>query len=147
MRLGLDRLGQPRLDLGGAPLGDDVALAVRPLARLDVADHHLAVAGQPAEGRVDLAERQRLAAAEERVVVALEVVAVARLPFEQAEQGEGNAHGRTIHRVYTPRTYTGGSPAGRVVPQRRASSIAGPRCRRGNRRTDADHGEDAAMRR
>ena len=65
MRLRLDRLGQPRLELGRAALGDHVALAVRALARADLAHHHLAVAGQPRQRRVDLAERQRLVAAEE----------------------------------------------------------------------------------
>ena len=52
----------------------------------------LAVPGQPAERRVDLPERQLLAPAEVGVVVALEVIAVARLPFKQPEQGQGDAH-------------------------------------------------------
>src|SRR5690348_1166981 len=91
MRFRLDRLGQPRVDLGRAQVGDDVALAIRALAGL-LADHHLAVAGQPAEGGVDLAERQRLVAAEELVVVALELVTVAGLALEQAEQRQRNTH-------------------------------------------------------
>ena len=37
VRLGLDRLGEPRLDLGHALVGDHVALAVGPAARLGVA--------------------------------------------------------------------------------------------------------------
>jgi hypothetical protein len=57
----------------------------------------LAIAGKPAEGRVYLAERERLAPAEVRVVVALEVVTVARLPLEQAQESERNGHDRIIH--------------------------------------------------
>jgi hypothetical protein len=105
VRLRLHRLGQPLLDVRRALIGDDVALPVRPGAGADVADHHLAVPGQPAERRVDLAERERLATAEVGVVVAFEVVPVAGLPFEQAEKGERNAHARTIHPVCTSRIY------------------------------------------
>src|SRR5262249_4201691 len=67
-----------------------------------VADHHLAVPGQPAEGRVHLAERQRPATADVEVVVALEVVAVARFAFEEAEEGQGDAHADD----HTPGVYT-----------------------------------------
>ena len=108
-----DRLPQPRLELGRALLGDHVALAVGPGAGLRFAHHHLAVAGQPAQRGVELPERQRPAAAEERVVVALEVVAVARLAFEEPEQGEGNAHAVGIPPGYTPRKYC---PAGHDRP-------------------------------
>src|SRR5262249_18513925 len=102
---GLDRFGEPGLHLGRAQRRDDVPLAVRPLTGPDVADDHLAVPGQPAEGRVDLTEGQRSAPAEEGVVVALQVVAVARFAFEQAEQGQRDAHADTIHRGYTSRIY------------------------------------------
>jgi hypothetical protein len=104
VRLGRDRLGQPGVDVGRAGLGDDVALAVGSVARLD-ADDHLAVAGQPGQGRVDLAERQRPTPPEERVVVALQVVAVAGLALEQTEQSQGNAHDSTIRYAYTLRVY------------------------------------------
>src|SRR6185437_5779581 len=130
---GLDRLGEPLLQFGDALVGDDVALAIGAGARLGLGGDHLAVAGQPGERRVDLSEREWLAAAEERVVVALEVVAVARLALEQAQQGQGNRHAldntlsvyaavvpvaRTVsrRRVRGPsrRRWTAGSPAGRA---------------------------------
>jgi len=92
VRLGGDGLGQPGLEVGRALLGDHVPLAVGSGAGLRVADHDLAVARQPAQRGVELPERERLAPAEQRVVVALEVVAVAGLALEEAEQGQRDAH-------------------------------------------------------
>src|SRR6201993_4446953 len=92
VRLGLDRLAQPRVDLVPAHVRDGVALAVRAVARLGIAGGDLPVPRQPAERGVHLAERQLLPPSEEGVVIALEVVAVARLPFKQTEQGEWDAH-------------------------------------------------------
>src|SRR3984893_11671145 len=110
VRLGLDRLGQPLVDLVTARVGDGVALAVRAVARLGIAGDHLAVACQPSERGVHLTERQMLPAAEEIVVVALEVIAVARLPFKQAEQGAWDAHaGQYILSGYLKQIRTAGS--------------------------------------
>ena len=82
------------LDVGDAGRGDGVALAVGAFAVLGRAGDGLAVAGQPGEGRVDLAVGQWLAAAEVGVVVPLEVVAVTRLSLQQAQQGERDTHTR-----------------------------------------------------
>jgi hypothetical protein len=65
---------------------------VSAVAWLGAARDDLAVPGESAERGVHLPERQLLAASEEGAVVALEVVAVARFPFEQAEQSQRNAH-------------------------------------------------------
>jgi len=77
--------------------------ALGALARGDLVHHHLAVAGQPGERRVDLAERQGAAVAEPEVVVALEVVAVAGFTFEKPEKGQRHRHAGD----YTPRVYVG----------------------------------------
>ena len=53
--------------IGPAAVGDDVALAVRAFGRATSPIDDLAVAGQPAGGWLDLAERQRLAPTEEGV--------------------------------------------------------------------------------
>src|SRR5215469_1310689 len=94
VRLRLDRIGKPCVDLGPAGVGDRVALAIGSLARLRLAAGDLAVAGQPAEGGVNLPERQLLASPEVGVVITLEVVPVTRFTFEQAKQGQWNAHSR-----------------------------------------------------
>src|SRR6266498_1787706 len=102
MGLGLDGRPQPLLHLPGPQLGDRVALAVRSRPRLDLTRADLAVAGEPGEGGVDLTEREGPAPAEVGVVVALEVVAVAGLPLQQAEEGQGNVHGpKTTLKVYS----------------------------------------------
>src|SRR5262249_7821308 len=80
-----------RLDLVLAALGDGVALAVRPGAGLGLPDR-LAVPREAAKGCVHLAKGQLAPAAEVGVVVALQLVAVARLAFEEAEEGHGNTH-------------------------------------------------------
>ena len=90
--LGRDGLGQPRLDLALPGLGDRVALAVRTGSGFSLAGHRLSVPRQAGEGGVHLAERQRPAAAEVGVVVALQVVAVARFTIEEPEEGHGYAH-------------------------------------------------------
>ena len=71
MRLGLDRLAQPRFDLVPAHLRDRVALAFGPGPGLHLTWEDLSVARQATERRVDLAERERLAAPEVAVVIAL----------------------------------------------------------------------------
>ena len=105
VRFGLDRIGQPRVDLRPAGVGDRVALAVRSFARFGLAAGDLAVAGQPAERGVNLPEGQLLASPEVRVIVALQVVAVTGLAFEQAEKGQRDAH---------PREYTLGVYAAQI---------------------------------
>ena len=90
--LGRDRLGEPRLDLALPGLGDGVALAVRTGSGLSLAGDRLSVPRQAGEGGVHLAERKRPAPAEVGVVVALQVVAVARFAVEEPEEGHGNAH-------------------------------------------------------
>ena len=90
--LGRDRLGEPRLDLVLPGLGDRVALAVRTGSRLSLAGDRLPVPREAGEGGVHLAEGKRPAAAEVGVVVALQVVAVARFTIEEPEEGHRNAH-------------------------------------------------------
>ena len=87
VRLRLNRLPEPRLDLVDAEVGDRIPLAVRPGARLGIPGYNLAIAREAAERGVDLAERQRPAPAEVGVIVALEVISVARLSLEQAKEG------------------------------------------------------------
>ena len=101
MRLGRLRLGQPPLEVGDALLGDGVALALGALARLGADDDGPAVALEPAERGVHLAERQRLVVAEALVEGPLELVTVRRRRLEQAEEGEGGAHADTIHSRHT----------------------------------------------
>src|SRR4029077_3237650 len=99
------RVGQPCLELGRARLGDDVALAIGARARLGLPGHHLAVPRQPTEGGVHLPERQRFVPAEVGVVITFQVVTVARLAFEQAQQGQWYAHAATINSEYTLSQY------------------------------------------
>src|ERR1700722_5514270 len=112
MRLWLDRLGQPVIELAGAKLGDGVALAVGASPGLGARADHLAIPGQPAERRVHLPEWQRLAPAKVGVVVALEVITVARLAFKQAQEGQGNSHEREhTPEVDTERIHAGDAPS------------------------------------
>ena len=83
--LGRDRLAEPRLDLALSTLGDGVALAVWTGPRLGLADHRLSVTSKAGERRVHLAERKRTTPPEVGVVVALQVVAVARFAIEEPE--------------------------------------------------------------
>src|SRR5512133_3472930 len=116
MGLGLDGRPQPFLHLAGPQFGDRVALAVRTRPRLDLTRADLAVAGEPGEGGVDLTEGEGPTPAEVGVVVALEVVAVAGLPLQQAEEGKGNAHERkTTLRVYFQSIATEPDGAGRAL--------------------------------
>src|SRR6266545_3589620 len=94
VRFGIDRLVEPFLDLAPPDFGDGVALAFRSGAGLHLAGRHLAVSGQSGQRGVHLPERERLAATEVGVVVALQVVAVARLSLEQPKQGQWNTHTR-----------------------------------------------------
>jgi hypothetical protein len=102
VRFRLCWLGQPFLDIGDARAGDDVAPAFRAGSLLDRPGYRLAVPCQPAQGRVHLAVPERLAPAEVCVVIPLEVVAVARLPLQQAQQGQRNIH----NRENTPRVFS-----------------------------------------
>src|ERR1700733_14379652 len=94
VRLGRDRLAEPRLDLVLPGLGNGVALAVRPGSRLRVSGYRLPVPRETGEGGVHLPEGKRSAPGEVGVVVTLEVVAVARFAIEEPEEGHGNAHTR-----------------------------------------------------
>ena len=69
-----------------------VALAVRTGSALSLPGNGLSVSREAGEGGVHLAEGKRPAAAEVGVVVALQVVAVARFAIEEPEEGHGNAH-------------------------------------------------------
>ncbi len=92
-RLGAFRLSQPCPDLGDTGLGDHVALTVRADTRFGSEDADLPVALEAVQRAIQLAERQRAAAVgEQRVVLSLQFVAVARLRFEQAKQCGGNVH-------------------------------------------------------
>jgi hypothetical protein len=92
VRLRLDRVAQPGINLGPAGLGNRVPLAIGPVTRLGVADEDLAVPGQPPEGRVNLPERRLLATPEILVVIALEVISMAWLALKQPEQRQRHAH-------------------------------------------------------
>ena len=97
VRRGLDRLAQPRLEFVLPVVGDGVELSIRPPAGLHLSRRHLPITGQTGQRGIDLAELERLAPAEVGVVVALEVVAIARFTLEEAEEGKGYAHAATIH--------------------------------------------------
>src|SRR5664280_1485439 len=92
MRLGRDGLREPDLDLVLAAFGDAVALAVRARPGLSLPSDGLPVPRQAGEGGVHLTVGKRPTAAEEGVVVALQVVAVARFAIEEPEEGHGDAH-------------------------------------------------------
>ena len=121
MRFGLNRLAQPRFDLVPAHLGDGVTLAFGPGTGLHLTGEDLPVARQTTERGVDLAERERLAPPEIAVVIALQVVAVAGLSIEQAEEGKGDTHNceHTLS-VYTRATvelrFRGPSERGSALP-------------------------------
>ena len=82
---------------GAAAVGDRVALAIGPLGALDAIDDHTAIALEPGERRVHLAEGQRAVRREDTVELLLELVPVARLMVEEAEQRVLDAHAPTIH--------------------------------------------------
>ena len=95
---------EPALDVGHAGLGDRVALALRPGARLDAVDLDEPVLEQPRERRVDLPVAQRPVRAEALVVGPLEVVAVSRAALEQPEEGRSDRHATNYtHSVYAQR--------------------------------------------
>ena len=77
MGFGLHRRGQPGRELLLALPGDGVELALGSFARRAALLEDAAVAHQAGQGAVDLAVGQRLVAAEELVVLPLELVAVA----------------------------------------------------------------------
>ncbi len=94
--LGVDRLVEPRFYLGLAGLGDGVALAVGAFSGLDLAGLDLVVPHEARQCGVDLAEGEGLAPAEVGVVLTLQLIAVARLTIEEAQEGDGNAHTERI---------------------------------------------------
>src|SRR5215469_12046692 len=102
IRLRLGRLGQPSLDVGDAAIGDHIPSAFGPGPLLNRPGHRLPVPGQPGQRGVHLAVPHLLPAAEVHVVVALQVVAVARPALEQAQQCQRNAH----IRENTPRVFS-----------------------------------------
>ena len=94
-------LAQPRLELVLSILGDGVELSVGSPSGLYLSRHHLPVTGEAGQGGIDLAEMERFAPAEVGVVVALEVVAIARFTLEEAKEGKRNAHAATINQHYS----------------------------------------------
>ena len=89
---GSDGLVQPRLDVPSADIGDDVTLAIGPLACFGRTRDHLAIAGKAGEGGIDLPEGEGPFPTEVGVVVTFELVAVARFPMKQPEEGQWHAH-------------------------------------------------------
>ena len=97
VRRRLDGLAQPRLEFVLPPVRDGVELSIGSPSRLHLSRRDLPVTGEAGQGGIDLAEIERFASAEVGVVVALEVVAIARFTLEEAKEGKGNAHVATIH--------------------------------------------------
>ena len=85
MRLGRNGFREPDLDLVPAALGDAVALAVRAGPGFGLPGDGLPVPSQAGEGGVHLTVRKWPTTPKERVVVALQVVAVARFTIEEPE--------------------------------------------------------------
>ena len=90
--LGVEGLVEPAFELARAFVCDGVAAALRALSLLDLVDADATALLEPAEGRVDLREGDRMVGCEVAVDQTLEVVAVTRLLFEEAQKGVGNAH-------------------------------------------------------
>ena len=94
VRLGVERLVEPALELARPLVGDRVATALRALGLLDLVDADPTALLESPERRVDLREGDRMVRREVAVDQALEVVAVTRLLLEEAQEGVGNAHRR-----------------------------------------------------
>ena len=125
IRLGRDGFGEPRLDLVTPFLGDEVPPALGAGARFHVSGDRLSVASKSCEGGVHLPEGKGPSPAEVRVVVTLELIAVAWFTVEKPEKGHRNTH-RSEH---TLRVYSGSTAE-------LASGLAhSPRERGGERQT------------
>lgn len=94
MWLRVERILEPALELSDALVGDRVPATVGALGPLDRRDSDPAALLEPAKCRVDLGEGDRPVRGEVPVEQPLQVVAVARLLLEQAEECMGDAHGR-----------------------------------------------------
>ncbi len=92
VRLGVERLVEPALELARALVGDRVAAAFRALGLLDLVDADTTALLEATERRVDLREGDGMVRREVAVDQALQVVAVARLLLEEAQEGVRNAH-------------------------------------------------------
>jgi len=82
VRRRLDWLAQPRLEFVLPAVRDGVELSIGSPSGLYLSRRHLSVTGEAGQGGIDLAELERFTSAEVGVVVALEVVAVARFTFK-----------------------------------------------------------------
>ena len=92
VRLGIERLVEPALELTRALVGDGVATAFRALGLLDLVDPHAPPLLEPPERRIDLRERDRVVRREVAIDQPLEVIAVPRLLLEKPQEGVRNAH-------------------------------------------------------
>jgi pimeloyl-ACP methyl ester carboxylesterase len=144
-------LGQPRFDVPFTDIGDDVAFAIGPQAGFGRTGDHLAIAGKTGEGGIDLPEGKGPFPAEVGVEVTFEVVAVARFPMEQPEDGQRHAHRGRIRSAHTLSQYEAVaamgapvSPAGgtttRVTPEETETNTSAV-----VRRPVRGHGVDLAV--
>src|SRR4051794_37450590 len=92
MRLRRLGLAQPLLEHSHSRGRDRVTLTLRSSTGLGTFGEHVPVALQPAQGAVDLPERQRLVVAEQDVVLPFQLVPMAWLRLEQAEQCRRDGH-------------------------------------------------------
>ena len=92
MRLGVERLVEPAFQLARPLVGDRVAAAFGALGLLDLVDADTTALFEATERRIDLREGDGMVGREVAVDQALEVVAVPRLLFEEAQEGVRNAH-------------------------------------------------------
>ena len=92
MRLGIERLVEPALEFARALVGDRVAAALRAFGLLDLVDPDATALLEPPERRIDLGEGDRMVRREVAIDQPLQVVAVPRLLFEEAQEGVRNAH-------------------------------------------------------
>jgi hypothetical protein len=94
--------GQPLVEPGQAGGRDGVDGAFRSAVGAGLDDLGQSVAHQAGQGRVDLAEGQRLGAGEPGVVLLLHLVAVPRAAEQERQVHFGEGHDPTVHPVYAP---------------------------------------------
>ena len=92
VRLGVERLVEPALQLTRPLVGDRVAAAFRALRLLDLVDPDATALLEATERRIDLREGDRMVRREVAIDQALQVVAVTRLLLEEPQKGVRNAH-------------------------------------------------------
>ena len=93
MRLRVEWLVEPALELSRPVDRDRVSAPVGAVGALDAFDPDAAALLEPAQGRIDLGEGDRVVRREVAVDQVLQVVAVPRLLLEEPKEGVWNAHG------------------------------------------------------